>query len=75
MGEILYFIRPTDAFDPQTLEVMGKAYDMALASLHGVGPPAVVREVVAKHIINAARNGERDPEALCATALATIPRS
>lgn len=47
----------------------------ALASLHGVGPSAVVREVIAKHVINAARKGERDPEALCATALAAIPRS
>jgi hypothetical protein len=75
MGEILHFIRPTDAFDPETLEVLGTAYDTAIASLHEVEPPAVVREVIAKRIIDAARKGERDPAALCAIAVAPIPRS
>ena len=72
MAQILQFIRPTDAFDPGTVETLGKAYDMALAALHDIGQPEVVREVLARRIIAAARKGERDPAALCAIALAAF---
>jgi hypothetical protein len=69
MAQFLQFIRPTDAFDRETLEALGKAYDMALAALHGVGQPPLVREVIARRIIAAARRGERDPASLCGIAL------
>lgn len=37
MGEILQFIRPYDVFDPETLVILGEAYDKSLASLHDRG--------------------------------------
>jgi hypothetical protein len=54
--------------------VLGKAYGMAIASLHDVGQPEVVREVLAKRIIEAAQQGQYDPAALCAAALAAFNR-
>lgn len=69
MADILQFIRPQTAFDPEFITLLGKAYDMAIAALHNVGQPDVVREVIAKRIIKEARKGERDPAKLCAAAL------
>jgi hypothetical protein len=72
MAQILQFIRPTDAFGPEALIVLGKAYDMALEALHDVGQPEVVQEVLAKRIIKAAKKGQNDPAALCAAALSAF---
>ena len=72
MGQILQFIRPTDAFGPEAVKVLSKAYDMAMKSLHDVGQPKVVREVIANRIIEAAKRGHDDPAALCAAALAAF---
>jgi hypothetical protein len=72
LAQILQFIRQNDAFSPEVLEALGKAYDMALAALHDIGQPEVVREVIAKRIIRAAQKGEHDPAALCAIALAAF---
>ena len=72
MARILEFLRPTESFGPEALEALGKAYDMALASLHDVGQPDVVREVIARRIIKAAQKGERDPARLCAAALSAF---
>jgi hypothetical protein len=44
MGQIIEFLRPADAFDPEVLEVLGKAYEMALAALNDMGQPEVVRD-------------------------------
>lgn len=72
MGQILEFIRPTEAFEPEEIEDLGKAYDMAISVLHDAGQPAVVREVIARRIIKAAQRGERDPAKLCAVALSAF---
>lgn len=56
-------------FDPEAITAMGDAYDRACAKLHDRGQPEVVREVIAKRIIKAAKEGERDPERLCGIAL------
>lgn len=45
---------------------------MAIASLHDIGQPELVREVIARRIIKAAQKGERDPAKLCAVALAAF---
>ena len=37
------------------------AFDAACKELHDKGQPAIVYEVIAKRIIDAAKNGERDP--------------
>ena len=48
------------AFDPETIAVLIAAYNKAIE-----GPPASARETIAKHIIELASEGERDPERLC----------
>jgi hypothetical protein len=39
---------------------MGEAFDDACKELHDTGQPPIVYEVIAKRIIDAAKNGERD---------------
>jgi hypothetical protein len=72
MGQIPQFIRPYDVFDPETLVILGEAYDKALASLHDRGQPLLVREIMAERIFDLATMGERDPDRLCKAALGTL---
>jgi hypothetical protein len=72
VAQILQFLRPTDSFSPDTIQVLIKAYDMAMASLRDRGQPDVVREVIAKRIIEAAQRGLIDPASLCADALSAF---
>ena len=51
---------------------MGEALDAACKELHDTGQPAMVREVIAQKIIDAARQGERDPERLRDAGLAAL---
>ena len=61
MASILPFIRKIGTvFDDQATELMGEAFDDACKELHDKGQPSIVYEVIAKRIIDAARNGERD---------------
>jgi hypothetical protein len=60
-------------FDPETVRLMGIAFEMALVALQrtdGIVNPT--REAVAKKIIELAKAGERDPERLCDTALQSL---
>jgi hypothetical protein len=72
MGQILQFIRPYDVFDPETLVILGEAYDKALASLHDRGQPLLVREIMAERIFDLATMGERNPDRLCKAALGSL---
>jgi hypothetical protein len=72
VAQILQFLRPADSFSPDAIQVLIKAYDMALEALHDVGQPEVVREVIAKRIIEAAQRGAVDPASLCADALSAF---
>lgn len=69
MGQILPFTHEPTAFDPGTVALAIRAYDKALVELGS--PPELVREVIAKHIIQHLAAGERDPRALCQRALAS----
>ena len=62
-------------FDPETLRVMGLAYEMVLVAIQRPdGTVKPTREAVAQTIIDLANAGERDPERLCDGALkATQP--
>jgi hypothetical protein len=60
------------SFDPETIEVMGKAYDKAKRRLHDTGQPALVQEVIAKRIIDIAATGERDPDQIARRALEAL---
>jgi hypothetical protein len=61
-------------FDPETIRLMGVAFEMALASR---GPTLAhanpFREALARKIIELAKAGERDPERLCEGALRDLP--
>ena len=48
---------------------MGEAFDRACKSLRHFGTLITVRELIAKRIIDAAKNGERDPARLREQAL------
>ena len=71
MGDIVELFRKSD-FDPETVRVLCDAYDRASRSLHDNGQPDIVKEVIARRIISLAQKGERDPDRLCARALAAL---
>jgi hypothetical protein len=52
-------------FDPETMRVMGLAYEMTLISLRRVDRGDIANNVVAQKLIELAKSGERDPERLC----------
>ena len=73
MASILPFIRKTDiVFDDRLTKIIGDAFEDACKELHDVGQPAVVLELIAKKIIDAARAGERDRLRLCNAGLAAL---
>jgi hypothetical protein len=61
------------SFDPETLRLMGVAFEIALAALRPLNCPDPIREGVARKIIELAKAGERDPERLCEGALKDLP--
>ena len=57
------------SFDDAATLAMGEAFDRACKSLRNFGSACTVREIIAKRIIDAAKNGERDPARLHEQAL------
>jgi hypothetical protein len=73
VASILPFIRRAGAvFDGEATALMGVAFDSACKELHDTGQPDIVYEVIAKRIIDAVKNGERDPDRLLDTGLAGL---
>ena len=72
MAQIIEFVRPEYAFDSEVAAVLVAAYDQAIFGLHDKGQRGVIREVVAKRIIELAAAGERDPNKLSQGALASF---
>ncbi len=72
MGEILPFTQPEIAFDADATAALAQAYEKATGQLHGNGYTELVREIIARRVIASALNGERNPDRLCAAALASI---
>jgi hypothetical protein len=62
-------------YDAETLQIICAAYDRAKAELHDTGQPEIVREILARRILDLAAKGERDPMRLCAGALNSLPKS
>jgi hypothetical protein len=69
MSSIIIPLLDPASFDAEIVKGMGIAYDRALRELHDRGQPEMVKEVLAKRIIEAATAGERDSERLCEIAL------
>jgi hypothetical protein len=59
-------------FEPDVTAAMGVAFEKACRSLDGAAQPHILREILAKGIIAAARGGERDPDQLCDEALKAL---
>ena len=55
--------------DPETVRLLGIAFETALQALRSWGVFDPPREAVAKALIDLAKGGERDPERLCDEAL------
>jgi hypothetical protein len=72
MVPILPFIRAAADFDDETTRLLGEAFDAARAALRDKGQPEIVYEIIAKRIIEAAKNGERDPTRLRDVGLAAL---
>ena len=72
MTTVLPFVRNISDFDDEATRLMGEAFDAACKGLRDTGQPALVREIIAKRIIKAARKGERDPARLRAAGLAAL---
>jgi hypothetical protein len=72
MTSIIPFVR-NYVFDAETTKAMGIAFDEACKDLQD--QPYLVKEVMAKRIIQAAKYGERDPQRLCAKALDALGRN
>ena len=67
---ILPFIRKAADFDDEATTAMGEAFDQACAAMATMTP--VKREIIALRIVEAAKTGERDVDALCRAGLATL---
>jgi len=57
------------SFDDEATRAMGIAFDQTCGSLRRLSCADKVRELIAKRIIEAAKNGERDPVRLRSQAL------
>ena len=56
-------------FDPETKRVMGVAFEMTYAALRRIDTTDGTSAIIAKRIIDLAKNGERNPDVLCDQAL------
>ena len=72
MTSIQRFVQITQAFDPEAARTLGQAFDMACALLGHTPQPTAVREAIAKSIIEAAKEGERDLVRLREAGLAAL---
>jgi len=59
-------------FEPEATASMGEAFEAACKQLQGAGRYQMVRKIVAKRIVAAARSGELDPVRLRTVALGWI---
>ena len=60
------------SFDAETTRIMGQVFDKACRSLRDFGSAVLVREIIAQRIIQAAKDGERDPARLYEQALRVV---
>ena len=72
MGSIIDFIPADRAFDAEATACICAAFDKACRDLHDGGQPEIVREVIAKRMIEIAGRGERDPQKLSDATLASL---
>jgi hypothetical protein len=64
--------RISGVFYPEDLRILGTAFDMACAVLGRTPQPVAMREVIARNIVEAAQQGERDLHRLRDSGLAAV---
>ncbi|MGB6540069.1 MAG: hypothetical protein WBF03_04235 [Xanthobacteraceae bacterium] len=76
MTDIVSFIRPGAGFDPETIDMLSRAFEDAWRRIEASNYPlarpgyaTATREVIAKHIIDLAQSGEREPTKLSDSAI------
>ena len=57
MASVLPFVVNKSDFDDEATRIMGEAFDAACEGLQNTATPALVREIIAKRIIEAAKKG------------------
>jgi hypothetical protein len=72
MGSLHPFIPRDDIFDAEATANLCEAFDKACRELHDGGQPEIVREVIAKRMIEIAGRGEHDPGKLCDATLVSL---
>jgi hypothetical protein len=79
MGKVLQFISLDNAFDPEAVEVLSAALEIAWGRIEesnsAFARPAyarAMREVVAKQIIEIAKQGVRDPQRLAENTISFV---
>jgi len=60
-------------FDPEAIEAICEAYVRARKPVGETSKSHAMNEIIALRILSLAKNGERDPDRLCAGALAALP--
>lgn len=79
MPSIVPFVPADVKFDPESLAIVGIAFDKARAALAGGEVVDVAEDVLARQIITLAHGGERDSDRLCSQALhifgVAVPRT
>jgi hypothetical protein len=60
------------AFDPEATAAMTAAYGKACQSMHDWEQPEILKDIIAKRIIDIAADGERDPDRICERALRSL---
>jgi hypothetical protein len=71
MGQILPFTEDS-AFGPEATAAMASAFDRACRTISGHAQTEVIREIIAKRIVELARRGDSDEEGLYDGALRAL---
>jgi hypothetical protein len=71
---LFYFSKHSEAFDPETITILGEAFDAAWATVQASGArfdgrDEDARDAIARHIVDLAQLGERDRQRLIDGAL------
>ena len=62
-----------ERFDNQQIEAMDRAFEEATSVLQvRPGAPSIVHKMIAARLIEAAKDGQRDPHKLCIRALGAL---
>jgi hypothetical protein len=72
MASIERFYSNSSSFDHEVMRILGAAFDMACALVGHSRQPTATREAIAKAIVEAATQGERDLHRLRDVGLAAV---